>query len=304
MQIVEANDLWVRVVELRVERSATPLRFVLYPMLHVGAPSFYQEIQRRLAAVEVAVVEGVGRSRAVTGLTRGSSAIARDATLGLTLQRIDHDAIAAQVICPDMTGPEFEARWRTVPRWQRGLTQAISRSLPAAQRLLGPSWVRETLQDVSLDDLPTSDEPDPEWIAEIDRVVVDERDVLLVEALFELHERRSREPITVAVVYGARHMRAVTTALTRRYGYKVRAGDWAQGRSVKWSTWSRRTTAKSVTSRVAISWMPRRSATAMVEASCGPGHRRGAGIRRSTVHRSSRGPSATRPRDRHSRTRR
>jgi hypothetical protein len=57
-------------------------------------------------------------------------------------------------------------------------------------------------------------------------VITDERDDRLLEALARLHVQRSAEPITVAVVYGALHMRAVSAGLMRRFGYHVRAGDW------------------------------------------------------------------------------
>jgi hypothetical protein len=40
-----------------------------------------------------------------------------------------------------------------------------------------------------------------------------------------VHEQRSSEAITVAVVYGAAHMRSVITRL-RPLGYRVVGGDW------------------------------------------------------------------------------
>jgi hypothetical protein len=44
-------------------------------------------------------------------------------------------------------------------------------------------------------------------------------------SLYDLHQRRASEPVTVAVVDGAQHARAVVTGLAR-HGYRVRAGDW------------------------------------------------------------------------------
>ena len=225
MQIVEANDLWVRVAELHLTRPATPLRFVLYPMLHVGSPEFFAEVQRRLAQVDVVVLEGVGPSSAARGLTSGYRRLARSEALGLALQRLDVAALPGEVVRPD-SGEEFDARWRTVPLWARGLARGLTASLPVAHRVLGDEWLREVLAESSLDDLPTGDEPDPDWWDAVERVPVDERDAWLVEALVDLHERRSAEPVTVAVVYGAMHMRAVTAALIRGFGYHVRSGEW------------------------------------------------------------------------------
>jgi hypothetical protein len=82
------------------------------------------------------------------------------------------------------------------------------------------------LTHTSIDDLPDNEEVlEPEVLADVDRVVLDERDERLVAALDDLHARRAAEPVTVAVVYGAAHMRAAARGLTR-HGYRVRTGDW------------------------------------------------------------------------------
>jgi hypothetical protein len=46
------------------------MRFVLFPMLHVGAPSFYEEVTRRLQACDLVMTEGIrGRSLTSSALT-------------------------------------------------------------------------------------------------------------------------------------------------------------------------------------------------------------------------------------------
>ena len=121
----------------------------------------------------------------------------------------------------------FQARWRTVPLWQRAATLGTIRSVTALQRLLGSQWLLRALQDSSLDDLPDNEELfEPDLPSHVERVLLDERDERLVTTLYDLHDRRAGDPITVAVVYGAQHMRAVTTGLSTRHGYHVWAGDW------------------------------------------------------------------------------
>jgi pheromone shutdown protein TraB len=56
--------------------------------------------------------------------------------------------------------------------------------------------------------------------------VVDQRDRLLVKALADLHEQRSQEAITVAVVYGAGHIAAVVHAMSSMYKYVARDGEY------------------------------------------------------------------------------
>ena len=227
VQIVEANDDRVRVVELLLQRPDSPLRFVLYPMPHIGSPQFYREVTRRLAKADVIVTEGVGPSRAGAALTMSYRAMAEDQQLRLMVQHLDYDALTAQVICPDSSGEQFQARWQTIPRWQRVATLGMIGSVTAAQRLFGSRWLLTILQDSSLDDLPTNEEVlQPVLPPDVERLVLDERDERLLRTLYDLHDRRAAEPITVAVVYGAQHMRAVTTGLSTPHGYKVRAGDW------------------------------------------------------------------------------
>jgi pheromone shutdown protein TraB len=126
-----------------------------------------------------------------------------------------------------MRGAEFDARWQTVPRWQRALLRGAVGAAVAGQAAFGDRWLQLVLEHSTLDDLPTNRETlakDP--MPDIERVVLDERDERLVAALVDLHERRHDEQAVVAVTYGAEHMRAVVTQLNRRFGYRVRAGEW------------------------------------------------------------------------------
>ncbi len=228
MQIIEVTETAVRVAELQLERRQSPLRFVLYPMLHVGSPDFYAEVTRRLRAADVIVAEGVGAdSRAARHLTAGYRALADDARRQLMVQHLDYASTGAEIVCPDMRGAEFDARWQTVPRWQRALLRGAVGAAVAGQAAFGDRWLQLVLEHSTLDDLPTNRETlakDP--MPDIERVVLDERDELLVAALVDLHERRHDEQAIVAVTYGAEHMRAVVTQLNRRFGYRVRAGEW------------------------------------------------------------------------------
>ena len=79
-----------------------------------------------------------------------------------------------------------------------------------------------------MEDLPTRD---GELAADgrfdkLAELLLDDRDALLVRALEAIHEQRSQEPISVAVVYGAAHMPAVARALAARYGYRLVGAEW------------------------------------------------------------------------------
>jgi hypothetical protein len=225
MQIVEAAEGWVRVAELRLRRRGTPLEFVLYPMFHVGLPEFYAEVNRRLAGVDVVVLEGVRGSRVGPGLASGYLELARDPRTGLVRQwtEIPPDAV---VVRPDSPGAEFDERWRTVPLVQRAAVWLGVGYVRAGHRLLGSGWHLDHVRGAAMDDLPTNEEIlDEEILEDVDRVMLHERDERLLQAIATLHEQRSHEAVTVAVLWGAAHMRAVVHGLGER-GYRVYAAEW------------------------------------------------------------------------------
>jgi pheromone shutdown protein TraB len=65
-----------------------------------------------------------------------------------------------------------------------------------------------------------------EGFEDVDKVLIDDRDRLLVDALAAIHETRGTESLRVGVVYGAHHMIAVVHVLSARFGYTPRAGEW------------------------------------------------------------------------------
>jgi hypothetical protein len=71
MQYIEASVIGVRSAVITLKRRATPLRFVLIPMVHVAEPDFYREAlggihaERQNEATKVAVVFGAAHIPAV-----------------------------------------------------------------------------------------------------------------------------------------------------------------------------------------------------------------------------------------------
>ncbi|MFF5171460.1 hypothetical protein ACFY3U_02355 [Micromonospora sp. NPDC000089] len=58
MQITEVSVLGLRSAVITLARPDSPLRFVLFPMVHFGLPSFYRQVADRLAACDLIVAEG------------------------------------------------------------------------------------------------------------------------------------------------------------------------------------------------------------------------------------------------------
>jgi hypothetical protein len=84
-------------------------------------------------------------------------------------------------------------------------------------------WSRSLEQN----DLPSPEEEAmAEAMPELEAAFGGRRDERLLDALSQLHERRGTDPIEVAVVYGAGHVRAIVAGLMQRHGYRVRSADW------------------------------------------------------------------------------
>ncbi|GAB3276526.1 hypothetical protein [Kineosporia babensis] len=249
MQIIESTDFGVRSAVYRVRRRFAPLQFDLYPMLHVGRPEYYAEVQRRLREVDVVIAEGIhdgtqgdasdepeapglrdlltdadARGQVlVSMLTAGYQAIPADQQHGLVVQPDDLDGGRAEVIRPDVSAGQIGERFQTISPVRRVAALAAIGSVAVAQRLIGPRMTRYQLRHATLDDQPSVAEIlAPDYLEHLTRVLIDERDEPLLEVIDELIETRGKEDITVAITYGARHMRAVINHL---YAQKFRVVD-------------------------------------------------------------------------------
>jgi hypothetical protein len=226
MQIVEVSVTGVRSAVLRLRRHGSPLRFVLYPMVHIAEPAFYAAVTERLRGCDLVVAEGVGGdSIAVSALTATYQVPARWGDLGLVEQNIDFAGLGIPVCRPDLTGEEFAEAWRAVPLWQRAMAMtaapavALNRLVFGSRRALARQ-MEET--DLDWQDRALYIESKDDLLA----LLTDVRDRRLLEALDEIHRQRSHEEITVAIVYGAAHVAPVVHGLRSLHGYGVRSAEW------------------------------------------------------------------------------
>jgi hypothetical protein len=226
MQLIEVSVTGVRSAVITLRSARTPMRIILFPMIHLGTRDFYRSVAARLAGCDLIVAEGIaGRSVTAWALTLAYRLPARSRRLALTVQDIDYASLGVPVVRPDITGRQFSKRWRSVPWLQRLAVWCLVPPYALAFAVLG---TRRTLgRFVASDDMPSHlDDQVRQAVPEMTDVIVDHRDALLVDSLAAIHQARQAESIDVAVVYGAGHMPAVTSELFRRYGYRPRTAEW------------------------------------------------------------------------------
>jgi hypothetical protein len=121
MQIIEESVIGVRSAVITFRRPATPMQFVLFPMVHFGTQGFYKAVTDRLRGCQLVVAEGGrGGSETTTLLGMSCRLLGHSRRLGLVKQDVPVDTLGIPVIRPDMTGREFAGQWRkAVPLLQR-----------------------------------------------------------------------------------------------------------------------------------------------------------------------------------------
>ncbi|MEY9893993.1 hypothetical protein ABIA31_007675 [Catenulispora sp. MAP5-51] len=225
MQIVEDSIVGVRAAAITLSRHETPLRFQLYPMLHIGDRGYYREVTRRLRDCDLIVAEGAPDTVATRALTLSYRLAHRNKAMQVETQSLDLLTLGKRIVIPDITTTDFEAGWQRVPLRTRAM---ITFAAPLYGLWLAAFGTRRWIgKHAALDDLKTNEEalteaPDDPLAA----LIMDTRDKLLVDELLRIHAEHHDEPMTVAVVYGAHHMRAVTSALNAVHGYRARDAEW------------------------------------------------------------------------------
>jgi len=226
MQIIEVTSLGVRSAVITLRRTGTPLRFVLFPMMHVASPSFYRQVRERLSACDLIVAEGVGgASRQLSVLTLAYRFAPRSRRNGLEEQ--DEAGLLPDdipVVRPDVTAAEAVADLRTLPRWMYVLLLAAAPVMGVIFSVRGPRAFLD--KDLEVGDLPKTRRGEELADHPVASVLTDRRDQVLLATLDKIHAERSEEPIAVAVLYGAGHIPAVAAGIMHRHGYRPRQAEW------------------------------------------------------------------------------
>ncbi len=225
MQIVESTRWGVRAARLSFREAAGGRTVTLFPMLHVGEPAFYAAVYGDAFSHDIVLIEGVN-SPITKRITRSYRWLAGSAKLNLVIQPPYPPAGApgTAIVHADLSPDEFRLGWLGVPLWLRLLAYVAAPCIGLKRRWFG---TREKLAaGLTMDDAATQKEllSWSEETAFLDRAILQARDARLVERLGE--QLKGAEPTTsIAVVYGAAHMRAVLRELTRR-GYACVGAEW------------------------------------------------------------------------------
>lgn len=209
--------LGVRTARMLFRHRDLPTQVTLFPMVHVGEEGFYREAYSDAFSHDVTLVEGVN-SPVSRHMTRSYRWI-DFGRLGIVLQpkAPPPDTVTSRIVLADLSTAEFHREWRRIPLLLRAALFLLAPLIGLHRRFFAS---REKLaRRMSLDDLRSSEEA-LGWSvsrSRLDRAILHARDERLLACLAaELDAKDGRR---IAIVYGARHMRAVIAGLGRHDFY-------------------------------------------------------------------------------------
>jgi hypothetical protein len=141
----------LRSAALQLRRPETSLRFTMYPMIHVGLPSFYADVATRLRDCDLIVAEGIeGPSEETAAIKTMYEQSTRGRGSSMVVQNID--SLGPPVIYPDMTGADLDRSIRDhISLSDRLLLRAASPVVGLLSRFVGPEILMNPF--LTVDDL-------------------------------------------------------------------------------------------------------------------------------------------------------
>ncbi len=227
MQFIEKNSFSVRSAIYRLKKDEDGLEFILLPMVHVGSQQFYDEVSNRLANCDLILAEGVN-SKKVNLLTRSYRIVNKIRRMDLVTQQqgMKGASFGGKLVNADMEGRTFDEEWSSLPLILKTKLYLLVPVYAVYLFLLG---TRETIAEyIAVDDLPSSNEVlfQDDDFDRLDVLLVDERDRRLIRRIASLDEANGKEKKIVGILYGAMHMRNVTSFLLQTLKYRIVKAEW------------------------------------------------------------------------------
>jgi hypothetical protein len=227
MQIIEKNSLNVRSAVYRLRKIGDELEFILFPMIHIGSRSFYDEVRQRLSKCDLILMEGV-QSKKASFLTLSYRVVRKINRMQLVTQQeaLRISELSDKIVTSDMHGETFNEHWGALPM-----------SLRAQMLFFVPLYVlylffcgtkNVVAENISVDDLPSREEVlnyDEEF-GRLDSLLLDKRDQVVISRIESLYQANRTDKKTVGVVYGAMHMRNIMRFLSEKLGYRIIGSEW------------------------------------------------------------------------------
>lgn len=226
MQFIEKNSFNVRSAVYRLKKGEATPEFILFPMIHIGSRDYYDEVYRRLSECDLIFVEGV-KSKKAAHLTLAYRIVQRAKRFGLVTQHeLKLSDFGDRVINTDMDTDAFDISWASIPVRTRWLLFLVIPFYASYLFLFGTKDM--IAEKIRVEDLPSRDEimNYDEELEKFDDLIVHQRDQNFIEAINRCYLENRGIKRVVGILYGAEHMRGVSSFLLRKLGYKIARAEW------------------------------------------------------------------------------
>lgn len=221
MQFIESSIIGLRSAVTTLRHRTTPLRFVLFPMVHVAEQQFYDDVAARARLCQLIVAEGIPSTFAPAQEWMAQS--------------YRWDRLVDQLAGLRLESLGVPVRWEETlddrPKSHR--EQLKSRVIDAAgaaviglsRKFIDPRTIGSVEQAEAYDE--SAENLTGGWF---DRMLEYNfktvRDARLACMLDEIYHDHAAEPVRVGVVFGAGHMPAIAAHLCGRLGYIAVSSEW------------------------------------------------------------------------------
>ncbi|MEP7075527.1 MAG: hypothetical protein ABI878_06920 [Acidobacteriota bacterium] len=227
MQFVEKNSFNVRSSVYSMRKVGSGIELLLFPMVHIGTRTFFEQVSERIRECDVIFLEGVGGRRADL-LTLSYRCIRFIRRMDLVTQQegLDIKTFREKIRNADIGANEFAAKWRGQSILFRLLIYA---AVPVYSIYLALFGTRHLIaENIAVEDLETSDEVlltdnDTEKFGDI---LLKDRDTIIIKYFSDFLLTNAGQSKTVAIVYGALHMRNIMNYLFEVEGYRIVDSEW------------------------------------------------------------------------------
>ncbi len=154
MQIIESTAWAVRSARISLRHPKTGKTVVLFPMLHVGEPAFFQTVYDDAFSLDLVFVEGIN-SPIGRRIARSYSWIEHSKRIDLMIQPPypSQSDCRARIIRSDLPADVFEQLWKKLSFWQRAMIYVVAPLIGLQRRWLGSR--QQLAKGLSLEDLPS-----------------------------------------------------------------------------------------------------------------------------------------------------
>lgn len=229
MNFVESTSFFVRVTmyEFIHPKEKINLRFKIIPMIHIGSKQFYKEVFQYLNECEEVIYEGVHSSK-IKQITNRYKLAAKNLGLVLEREHLNLRALNCKLIHADYTKEISEQEW-TKLRWREKLDAKFIipiylffRYRNLTRRKLAKAFMTSA-EEAYLAYGPREDE-----IGTFRNYVMNAREQIVFKKIQRKVKHEFAEDKTVAILYGAGHMKSITRYLIDKCGYILRRGTFIE----------------------------------------------------------------------------